>query len=69
MHAIPVSLIAGLTYFSFGTLDLSVLGALLIGSIPGVVIGSRVIFNFPQYFLRTIIGFALIISSIFLILF
>ena len=69
IHAIPVSFIAGLAYFSYGNLDLSILGSLLLGSIPGAIIGSRAIFNFPQHLLRIVIGSALVVSSIFLLLF
>ena len=69
IHAIPVSLLAGLTYFAFGNLDLSLLGSLLIGSVPGAIIGSQVIFNSPQDLIRTIIGLSLVTSSVFLIFF
>lgn len=68
-HAIPVSLLAGLTYFAFGNLDLKVLFYLLLGSIPGVIIASKLIFNYPQDILRIIIGISLVISSLFLLFF
>ena len=39
-HAVPLALLAGAGHWFLGSVDLSLLGALLIGSIPGVVIGS-----------------------------
>lgn len=69
VHAIPVSFLAGLTYFAYGNLDLSILGFLLLGSIPGVIVGSSLMFNFPQKILRTIIGLNLVAASIFLLFF
>ena len=41
VHAIPVSLIAGLGHVRLGNVDFSLLEMLLVGSIPGVLLGSR----------------------------
>jgi uncharacterized membrane protein YfcA len=40
-HAVPLTLIAGLGHLSLGNVDFTLLGPLLVGSIPGVIIGSR----------------------------
>jgi len=40
VHAIPLTLLAGLGYANQGHVDLSLLGALLLGSIPGFVVGA-----------------------------
>ncbi len=69
VHAIPVTFLAGFTYFAFGNLDLSILGLLLTGSVPGVIIASNSIFNSPQNLIRIIIGVNLIASSVFLFYF
>jgi hypothetical protein len=39
-HAIPLALLAGLGHARLGHVDPSLLGALLLGSIPGIAIGS-----------------------------
>ena len=40
-HAIPLALVAGIGHLALGNVDFSLLGSLLIGSIPGIVIGSH----------------------------
>jgi uncharacterized membrane protein YfcA len=40
-HAVPLTVVAGLGHWSLGNVDMSLLGALLLGSIPGIVLGSR----------------------------
>lgn len=68
VHAIPVGLIAGFGYAAFGYLDLTLLGLLLIGSIPGAVAGSivsgRINASAARYFLAgtLVLGAGLLIS-------
>jgi uncharacterized membrane protein YfcA len=40
VHAIPLTLLAGLGHLKLGNVDLPLLGALLLGSIPGIVLGA-----------------------------
>ena len=40
-HAVPLTLVAGIGHASLGTVDYGLLGTLLIGSIPGIWIGSH----------------------------
>jgi uncharacterized protein len=40
VHAIPLTLLAGLGHLRLGNVDLPLLGALLLGSIPGIVLGA-----------------------------
>jgi len=40
-HAVPLTLVAGLGHLGLGNVDFSLLGSLLAGSIPGIIIGSR----------------------------
>ncbi len=40
-HAVPLTLVAGLGHASMGNMDWSLLGYLLLGSLPGIYIGSH----------------------------
>jgi uncharacterized membrane protein YfcA len=40
-HAVPLTLVAGLGHWGLGNVDFALLGALLAGSIPGIILGSR----------------------------
>lgn len=55
-HALPITLIAGAGHVYLGHVDLSVLGSLLLGSIPGVLIASRLAIRLPQRLTRTCIA-------------
>ncbi len=59
VHAIPVALIAGLTYGAGGLVDLSLLGWLLLGSVPGVILGARLSGRLPEKNLNLILGLSL----------
>lgn len=48
VHAIPIALIAGVAYGSAGLVSFPLLGTLLVGSIPGVAIGSLVASRIPH---------------------
>jgi uncharacterized membrane protein YfcA len=39
-HAVPLTLLAGLGHWFLGTINFHLLGSLLVGSVPGIVIGS-----------------------------
>jgi len=60
-HAIPLTLIAGLGHMSLGNVDFRLLGALLVGSIPGVIIGSRLTLRVDQRYVRSAIAVVLAI--------
>lgn len=68
VHAIPVALIAGVSYFAAGFLDLSLLGVLLLGSIPGVVIGSLLVSRVNAGYLRKLLAVVLLVAAIGVIL-
>ena len=58
-HAIPLALIAGLGHLSLGNVDFPLLGNLLVGSIPGVLVGSFISTRAPLGFLRYAIAVVL----------
>ena len=41
-HAVPLTLIAGLGHWSMGGVDFGLLLSLLVGSFPGIVVGSLI---------------------------
>jgi len=55
-HAIPLTAIAGLGHLHMGNVDFSLLGSLLIGSIPGIWIGSHLSARVPDKVLRPILA-------------
>lgn len=51
-HAVPLTLLAGLGHAGFGNLDLQLLGNLLLGSLPGIYVGSHLASNVADHYLR-----------------
>ena len=51
-HAVPLTLVAGLGHLAVGTVDLSLLASLLIGSLPGIALGSVIASRAPERALR-----------------
>jgi len=52
VQAIPLTLVAGTGHLPMGNVDLHLLGSLLIGSIPGIVLGSLLGSKAPEHWLR-----------------
>jgi hypothetical protein len=55
-HALPITLIAGLGHAFLGHVNFNVLAALLLGSIPGVLIASRITIRLPARMTRMLIA-------------
>ena len=53
VHAIPLTFLAGASHFGMGNVDLQILGFLLIGSVPGIALGSRITGLVPDWVLRS----------------
>ncbi len=60
-HAVPLTAIAGLGHMALGTVDLVLLGSLLLGSLPGIFIGSHLSAKVPEKVLRPILATMLLI--------
>jgi uncharacterized membrane protein YfcA len=55
-HAVPLTLIAGLGHWLIGQVDLHLLVSLLVGSVPGIIIGSLIAARVPDKVLRPILA-------------
>jgi len=52
-HAVPLALVAGLGHAHLGAVDFGLLGALLVGSLPGIALGSALSARVPDTLLRS----------------
>jgi uncharacterized membrane protein YfcA len=55
-HAVPLTFLAGSGHWLMGGVDWSLLASLLIGSLPGIAIGSHLAARVPDRFLRPVIA-------------
>ncbi|SDS12977.1 hypothetical protein SAMN05216221_1134 [Pseudomonas oryzae] len=51
-HAVPLTLVAGLGHAGMGSIDWQLLGYLLVGSLPGIYLGSHLTGRIPEHLLR-----------------
>jgi len=63
-HAIPLTAIAGFGHWMLGNVDFVLLGSLLIGSLPGIWVGSTLSAKLPERFLRPILAVLLLIIGL-----
>lgn len=63
VHAIPLALLAGLSYGFAGLIDWNLLLILLTGSVPGVIFGSLLVRKINTEILRRIVGLVLILAA------
>lgn len=67
-HAVPLTMVAGLGHATLGTIDYSLLGTLLIGSIPGIYLGSHLSAKLAEHWIRIALATILIYVGIKLVL-
>ncbi len=63
-HAIPLTAVAGLGHLHMGNVDFNLLGSLLIGSLPGIYLGSHLSAKIPEKILRPILATLLLLIGI-----
>ena len=63
-HAVPITAIAGLGHVHLGTVDFQLLGSLLIGSLPGIYLGTHTGALLPERVLRPALASMLFLISV-----
>jgi uncharacterized membrane protein YfcA len=61
VHAVPLTAVAGMGHLALGTVDLVLLGSLLLGSLPGIYIGSHLSSRMPEGVLRPVLATMLLL--------
>jgi len=63
-HAVPLTAVAGLGHLQLGTVDTNLLIALLIGSLPGIFIGSHFGTVVPDKIMRPLLASILVVIGV-----
>jgi uncharacterized membrane protein YfcA len=58
---VPLTLIAGAGHWLLGSVDMVILGSLLTGSIPGIVVGRWMAIRVPERVLRLALAAVLLV--------
>jgi len=62
-HAVPLTLIAGLGHWMMGSVDWHIILSLLVGSLPGIFVGSYFAIRVPERALRVILATTLFVVA------
>jgi uncharacterized membrane protein YfcA len=62
-HAVPLTLVAGIGHWATGAIDWHLMGVLLIGSLPGILIGSYCAQRVPETALRLVLAATLLLVA------
>jgi uncharacterized protein len=60
-HAVPLTLVAGGGHWLMGTVDFGMLGWLVLGSLPGIIVGSYLSSRVPDVALRMLLAATLLL--------
>mgnify|MGYP001439569242 CR=1 FL=1 len=63
VHAVPLTLVSGLGHLGMGNTNFTLLGLLLVGSLPGIALGSRLTGRMPDWFLRLALAAILVFAA------
>src|SRR5450631_1763986 len=62
-HAVPLTLIAGLGHWTMGSVDWHIIASLLVGSLPGIFVGSYFAIRIPERALRLVLATTLFVVA------
>jgi uncharacterized protein len=63
VHAVPLTLVAGIGHWVMGSIDWQLMGVLLTGSLPGIIIGSYLATRVPETALRVLLATTLLLVA------
>lgn len=63
-HAVPLTLLAGSGHWLLGNIDWTLLGLLVLGSVPGIVIASRLAHHVPERIMRLVLAIVLLAIAV-----
>lgn len=63
-HAVPLTLIAGIGHWLMGSVNFVLMAALLVGSIPGIILGSHLAGKSSDRVLRPVLAITLLVVSV-----
>jgi uncharacterized protein len=66
-YAVPLTLVAGMGHASLGSVDWPLLAKLLAGSLPGIWVGSHLMFKTPERVIRSLLSLLLAYAGLKLI--
>lgn len=64
VHAVLLTLVAGLGHLFTGNVDFHMLTFLLIGAIPAIIVGTLVSSKLPEHYIRRVLGITLLLLGI-----
>jgi uncharacterized membrane protein YfcA len=62
-HAVPLTLVGGIGHWLLGAVDLPVFASLIIGSVPGILLGSYAAVRTPERMLRLVLAGTLVVVA------
>jgi uncharacterized membrane protein YfcA len=60
---VPLTLVAGIGHWATGEIDWGLMGVLLVGSLPGIILGSYLAHRVPEPALRVVLAVTLIVVA------
>jgi len=63
-HAVPLTLVAGIGHATLGHVNWGLLGALLIGSVPGIWLGAKLTKRMPEQLVRALLCISLVSAGL-----
>jgi uncharacterized protein len=64
VHAVPLTVVAGLGHLYMGNVDWGLLGSLLVGSIPGIIVGSVLATRLSGGYIRPVLAIVLALTGV-----
>jgi hypothetical protein len=62
-HAVPLTLVAGIGHWFLGSIDFGVFTSLILGSVPGILLGSYAAVRVPDRALRLVLAVTLLVVA------